>query len=208
MRIALVLFTFVLLLGCTSDRRLDPSLPPLELDNLPIVYDNYVEACFGLTAEQWAELARRFDPPAASPREERRRIREVIAQFEQIAGEQTPTWRDLREDEINPTGNGNIDCIGESTNTTTYLRLLEQHQLLRWHVVLGKAFRDFLHFDTHFSAQIRDETTGQRYVVDSWYLDSGHPPHIQKTEEWLWRQPWPAEENPPLSAPELVASDA
>lgn len=191
------------LAGCTSTEPLDTSRR-IPLDDVPVTYDDRVEDCFSLNNANWTRIVSLFAPPATTPLEERRRIRAAIALFERFAGDQTPTWRDLGEDENSSLGCGNVDCIGETHNTMTYLTLLQQHGLLRWHVVMGSAFRDFVHFDTHFSAQIRDETDGMRYVVDSWYLDHAEPPFIQPTKDWLWRVPWPAEENPLIAEADLA----
>lgn len=185
--------------GCTSRTPLDPNLPPLTRDRLTVTYDDRIEDHFAVSDAQWREITGLFTPPAATPREERWAIRKAVARFEQIAGEQTPVFRDLRENNTSPHGNGNVDCRCESTNTTTWLRLLQQEGLLKWHVVLGKAFRDFVHFDTHFSAQIRDETDGVRYVVDSWYQDNGELPLVQITDDWMWRGKEDPEENPAAS---------
>jgi hypothetical protein len=203
----LSVLTMLIAAGCTSRTPLDPDLPPLARDRLTVTYDDRIEDQFAVSDAQWREIAGLFEPPAASPREERLAIRKAVARFEQIAGEQTPVFRDLRKNSTSPDGCGNVDCRCESTNTTTWLRLLQQERLLKWHVVLGKAFRDFVHFDTHFSAQIRDETDGVRYVVDSWYQDNGELPLIQKTDDWMWRGEEDPAENPVLHRDDAIAGD-
>jgi hypothetical protein len=78
-----------------------------------------------------------------------------------------------------------MDCVDESTNTTTYLTMLLKDGLLKWHNVEDRATRGFFIFGwPHTTAVIRDTVTGQLYVVDSWFLDNGQPPYIQKLEDW------------------------
>lgn len=84
---------------------------------------------------------------------------------------------------------GQQDCIDESINTTTYLRLFEQQGLLRHFKVIERAYRQAI-IDQHWAAQIRQESNGARFVVDSWFQPNGYLPVIQASEDWedlsLW----------------------
>jgi hypothetical protein len=118
-----------------------------------------------------------------SPAGERERIRQAIALLEREVGMITGTSGDMAR---NMTGAGKqLDCISESKNTTTYLQLLFNDGLLRWHEINERRVRYPLIFDTHWTAVIRERNTGQRYAVDSWFLDNGQPPYIQPLEDWL-----------------------
>lgn len=185
--------------GCSSTARLMPADEPLLLDSIPITYSHRREfTTFAISAEQWREICAYFDPQLSggTPREERLAIRKAIARIEQIAATQTPTFRDWRMDDINPAGMGCLDCIDEAINCTTYLRLLEERGLLRHHHVMEKAFRGPLSLDTHYAGQVQELASGEFYIVDSWFLANGWPPHVQKTSDWLAREDWPREENP------------
>ena len=183
--------------ACSSTDRLAPSEAFINLESIPLTYSHRrIETTFSVSADDWQEIAELFEPPPRDARHERWRIRRAIALLEQIAGFQHPTYRDWRMDEINPKGIGCMDCIDEAVNTTTYLRLLEERRLLRFHDVMEKAFRGPLQLDTHYAGQIRQRDTGELYVVDSWFLANGWPPYVQRTSEWLAKTPWPAEENP------------
>jgi hypothetical protein len=187
----------LLLFGCSSTDRLAPTLAAIDLHAVPLTYSHRrVETTFCVSADDWQEITELFAPPPPSPREERLGIRRAVALLEQIAGFQHPTYRDWRMDDINPAGIGCMDCIDEAVNTTTYLRLLEERGLLRFHEVMQKAFRGPFQLDTHYAGQIRQRDTGDLYVVDSWFLANGWPPYVQKTSEWIAKQPWPAAENP------------
>jgi hypothetical protein len=138
-----------------------------------------------LTDAEWQEIRRLFIPMSSSPGAERRRIRKAIALFETQVGRYTGTTADIGK---NSTGNGKpgqMDCIDESTNTTTYLALLQNAGLLRWHTVGERIMRRRWVFGQHWGATIMDTTDGLRYVVDSWHLDNGKPPFIQELADWL-----------------------
>ena len=100
-------------------------------------------------------------------------------------GQLTGTWRDLAKNVKGAGQPGQLDCISESMNTTTYLQQLSDAGLLRWHGVEERRVRHPLIFNVHWTAVIRDDTTGIRYAVDSWFLDNGEPPFIQPLDQWL-----------------------
>jgi len=138
-----------------------------------------------LSDGQWREISALFTPAAASAREERASIRRAIARMEQMVGGQNGTSADLGGNVAGGGMPGQMDCIDESRNTTTYLELLRQNSLLRRHEVRERAQRDKWIIDVHWTAVIRDTDSGQLYAVDSWFLDNGEEPYIQKLEDWL-----------------------
>lgn len=136
-----------------------------------------------LDDRQWRAIRLLFSE-TATPAEERRQIRRAIALFEKEVGQLTGTWRDLAKNVAGAGQPGQLDCISESKNTTTYLQLLGNGGLLRWHTVQAREVRHPLIFNVHWTAVIRDESTGIRYAVDSWFLDNGQPPYIQPLDQW------------------------
>lgn len=140
--------------------------------------------------EDWSRVADQFKPAARSPVEERHMIRRAIAMLEQIAGEQTPTFRDRGRNPIVDDWPGQMDCIDESTNTVRYLDVLQQRGLLHWHSVVERAYRAPYLLDQHWAGQIVELQTDNRYVVDSWHLDNGKPPYIQALSEWRRKEPF------------------
>jgi hypothetical protein len=137
-----------------------------------------------LSDEQWHQVVSLF-PPTESPAEEREQIRRAIALLETQVGETTGTWRDLAKNVAGAGQTGQLDCISESKNTTTYLQLLRKDGLIQQHEVEDRKLRHPWILDLHWSAVIRDRNTGNRYAVDSWFLDNGQPPFIQALDEWL-----------------------
>jgi hypothetical protein len=122
---------------------------------------------------------------AADAKAEREAISVVIGRMYAIAGEQTPVWRDKGGDYADGGENGQMDCIDHSTNTDTFLRLLQAHGWLRFHEVLQPLRRIRFIFAVHWAARIRQRETQQAYVVDSWYFDNGHPAAVLTLEDWL-----------------------
>ncbi|MFQ5642525.1 MAG: hypothetical protein ACE5FQ_02385 [Thiogranum sp.] len=142
-----------------------------------------------LSARQWNQVRALFvSAPTAD--DERRQIRKAIALLEAQVGEITGTSGDLAKNVAGAGLPGQLDCISESRNTTTYLQLLSNDGLLRWHTVEERRLRHPWILDLHWAAVIRDNSTGQRYAVDSWFLDNGQPPYIQPLEQWLSGHPF------------------
>ncbi len=201
--------------------REEARVPPPSADThtIAICHDLGCKAQSAVTLswEQFIDITRLFEPTAKTPRIERGQIRKAIALFERIAGKQTPVHRDKGRNPnsiapssrpqnqvrtaslslIPPRHYGNIegqmDCVDESRNTTRFLALLEQRGLLAWHRVLDAAFRTPRLFEPHWGAQIEETVNGKRFAVDSWILDNGEPPYIQRLEAWKSDLPLPVE---------------
>lgn len=142
-------------------------------------------ATLSLTPGQWASVRRLFRGPVPDPAVERARIAQAIARLESLSGRMTGTDRDRGGDLKGLGEPGQMDCIDESINTTTYLRMLESARLLRWHRVEDRATRGwFIRGWPHTTAVIRETRSGERYAVDSWFEDNGQPPHIVPLRQW------------------------
>ena len=144
------------------------------------------KATVKLPISEWDSVAGWFREPAATPKEEREQIRKAIGWLEVLIGRYTPTHRDLEFDKVENIDNretGQLDCIDESVNTTTYMRLFEGNGFLKHHVVIEEAYRKAI-FDQHWAGQIREIKTGKRFVVDSWFQPNGHLPIVQPSAEW------------------------
>ena len=139
-----------------------------------------------LPVEEWQSVAGWFDPPAETPEEERDQIRRAVGWMEVLIGRHTPTHADLEFDNVHDIDNretGQLDCIDESVNTTTYMKLFEANGFFKHHVVIEEAYRRSL-FDQHWAGQIREIESGDRYVVDSWFQPNGYLPVIQDSPSW------------------------
>jgi hypothetical protein len=145
-----------------------------------------------LNEAQWFAITSVFEKAAATPEQEREQIAQAIAKFETVVGMLTGTSGDLAENAvIGMDLSGQMDCIDESTNTTTYLRILAKAGYLRWHRVEDRVTRGWFVLGwPHTTAVVSDRQDGRRWVVDSWFFANGHPPAIAPLEVWQrgrWR---------------------
>jgi len=138
-----------------------------------------------INEEEWRRAAAPFSRGVNTASEERAVIADSIAILEEIVGVHLGTSVDKGG---NLAGFGRpkqLDCIDESTNTNTYLRMLERDGLFRFHTVADRSTRFGIFIGMpHTTAVIRENATGIRYAVDSWFFDNGQPPYIVKLEDW------------------------
>lgn len=141
-----------------------------------------------LNRNEWSGVSRLFFPPAASPAEERKQIQRAVGLMEVMAGKYTPTYRDVARnsetlEDLTEANTGQLDCVDEAINTTTYLRLFETAGLIRFHKVLDKAYRRAL-LNQHWAAEVVDNISGESFIIDSWFRDNGEPPYVVRGEDW------------------------
>ena len=115
--------------------------------------------------------------------EERARLAVVIGRLYALAAEQSPIGNDKAGNFADDGVYGRMDCIDHSTNTTAFLRLLDERGALRWHKVLPPARRLRFWLSQHFSALIETQESA-KYVVDSWFVDHGEPAIILPLDDW------------------------
>ncbi len=189
--LALLLFAAMAVVATArAERIVIPSPQNISLDAIPVCYDFGCKnrTTVNLPLDEWHTVAHWFSPAAATPAVEREQIKNAIGWMEVVIGRHTPTHKDLAfdlpangdEDGIFP---GQLDCIDEAVNTTSYLKLFETHGLLKHHAVLEAAYRRSL-FDQHWAGQVREKQTGKRFVIDSWFQPNGYLPVVQDGKHW------------------------
>jgi len=138
-----------------------------------------------LNHADWIPLDALFLQPVLTAAEERVKIAKAIGILEDIIGRKTGTSSDRAGTFGNSDYSGQLDCNDEAINTTTYLRMLQQAGYIEFHTVRDMRTRNFfLDGWPHTTAVIRDIDTGQRYAVDSWFYDNGHPATILPFKVW------------------------
>ena len=118
---------------------------------------------------------------------ERAAISNAIALVERLVGGRIGTDKDVPGLAFKSAGDRTQqDCIDESTNTTTYLTMLAEDGLLRFHAVARPASRGvFLDFRWyHQTAVIAEIGGGAEFVVDSWFNANGVPPVVTTLRNW------------------------
>lgn len=145
-----------------------------------------------ISEAQWKGIMDIFRPPPADAAEERKRVAAAVARMEILVGKKTDTSDDRGGNLQGFSAEGyQMDCIDESTNTTTYLRMMERAGLLKWHRVEERRTRNLFSLLRwpHTTAVISENETGKRWAVDSWFYDNGVPPVILPLEQWYddWR---------------------
>jgi len=184
----------LLLILCTVDTVLADSTEVIKspaLDLFSVCYDNTCKTVVTLSvsAIEWAAVTVFLHEPLADAAAERRAIARYIAAMEELIGYKTPTGNDRGGNFRGMLMEGQMDCIDESTNTDTYLRLLEQHGLLRYHRVLERVTRFGIFAGMPHTTAVIEDTSGTRYAVDSWFFDNGIEPAIVELGRWKsgWR---------------------
>lgn len=136
-----------------------------------------IEAVFALQVNQ---------PNSDSPLEwERKNIAIAIGLLEELVGIKTGTASDRAGTFNNREFPGQMDCNDEAINTTTFIRLMQQQGLLKWHAVEDMRTRNFFFNGwPHTTAVIHENGSGKRFAVDSWFYDNGAPATIVPFEAW------------------------
>ncbi len=139
-----------------------------------------------LTQDEWNKITSIFKPVLTNAQQERERISKAIGLFERIVGPKDGTQNDIRGT-FRQTGRDQLDCVDESTNTTTWLAMLQQAGLLRFHVLQPPTMRfPIIHAGRwpHQTAVLREKQTGIDYAIDSWFQDNGHDADIIDLKTW------------------------
>ncbi len=140
----------------------------------------------GLNANEWAAIAALFDGDISTPAEERRRVSLAVGLYETFAGAKTGTLNDRPESPILFKTTGQLDCIDEATNTTTFLHLLDRKGLIKFHTVEKAAQRGFIVIRWfHSTAVLKEKAGGAAYAIDSWFYAPGTPAEVVPLKTWL-----------------------
>jgi len=153
-----------------------------------------------LTEDEWYSVSSVFlnAGNASDAEQERSLIAQAIGIFEGIVGSKTSTATDLAGTFGNSEYPGQLDCNDEAINSTTYIRLMRQNGLLRFHDVDDMRTRNFFFTGwPHSTAVIKELATGERYAVDSWFYDNGFPATIVPFN--VWKSGYIPEDSPVLS---------
>lgn len=138
-----------------------------------------------LSEDEWKQIGNVCSTTPESAEAERACISKVIGEYEKVIGAKTGTDTDRGGTFGNSAYQGQMDCNDEAINTTTYLKLMQQHGLIQYHDVLDVKRRGFfLNRWPHTTAAIQERASQQLYAVDAWFYDNGMPAVIVPFERW------------------------
>ncbi|PHZ84905.1 hypothetical protein CRD36_09270 [Paremcibacter congregatus] len=146
----------------------------------------------GLAPEEWRQIENIFVPAPVTAETERQMIRQAIALFERFVGPKTGTDQDAAGAVIlNFSTKGQMDCIDEAFNSSTYLHLLRKAGLVRFHALgaplhRGNYITRWPHNTAtiHVMGQPRTIKGEGHFVVDSWFHKNGDMPEIIPAAQW------------------------
>ena len=145
-----------------------------------------------MSAVGWQQVKDAYGPAPANALEERAAIARAISLIEKKVGAATGTDIDKAGASLFAENEFQLDCIDETANTTTYLRMFERDKLLRFHKIGQAAWRgQFINGWPHNTAVIVEKSSGSSYVVDSWFYANGIAPEILPLAKWKagWSPP-------------------
>jgi hypothetical protein len=121
--------------------------------------------------------------------EERRAVAYAIAWMERYTGKITGTSADRPGMDFAASGDPTQqDCVDEATNTTSYLTVLQNNHLLKYHTVsVPFAKENYLRGIagwTHWTAVLHERGTKTKWAVDSWIFANGVNPAVVETDKW------------------------
>ena len=124
-----------------------------------------------------------------SAAEERRAVAYAIGWIEKRVGDEIGTSTDRAGMDFGASGDpSQMDCVDESTNTTSYMLVMQNNGLLKFHTVGTPFSKDQLWRGvagwTHWTAVLKETATQQRWAVDSWIYENGENPAVVEVEKW------------------------
>lgn len=147
----------------------------------------------GFTPAEWNKVKALFKGKPKDAAAERARIAKAIGMMETYAGAKSGTSGDLGEARTRKEDDNQMDCIDETINTDQYLQFLDKEELFHFHRHAKPVHRGYF-IDgmwPHNSAAVRENVSGDIWVVDSYYFANGKPARIVPLKEWFagWTPP-------------------
>lgn len=133
--------------------------------------------------EEATRLASHFSA-VTDAESERAALAVAVQDLYQVAAQYTPIHQDKGGNVADGAAPGRMDCVDHSQTDTAFLTYLAAQGLLRHHDVLKPAYRAPWFFDLHYASQIRDQSSNEAWIVDSWFHDFGAKPEVVPLSEW------------------------
>lgn len=152
-------------------------------------FDCSYKTPYAVSAEDLSRFAEIMAQGEASPEAERKAIVAANMYYEERAvlsiGVRDKAKSNIRQSRVR----GQMDCIDESTNTRSMLLFLAQNGWLKHHKVEWNVSRGLLLDGRYFhsTAVIKENATGEKWAVDSWYEATGGAPDVVPLSYWKTR---------------------
>ena len=191
-------FAILLLSGCTYGlngsneshfRQYQTALPKGDTVTVCSGYGCKAQTTYPFSRADILHIAGIFQsvPRSRSAAEERRAIAYAVAWIEAKVGNDIGTANDRPSIDIAASGDpGQMDCVDEATNSTSYLLIMEKHGLLKFHTVSSPISKGNL-IDgrwPHYGARIHETKTDIDWTVDSSMYANGERPIIMPSNDW------------------------
>ncbi|NJM34600.1 MAG: hypothetical protein HC850_07680 [Rhodomicrobium sp.] len=124
-----------------------------------------------------------------TPHEERRAIAYAIGWMERYVGDKIGTSADRPGMDFEGSGQSDQqDCVDEATNTTSYMLILQNAGLMKYHTV-GRPFSKgniLLGVSNwpHWTGVLWEKGNNQKWAVDTWVYANGENPIVVEAEKW------------------------
>jgi hypothetical protein len=151
------------------------------------------------TASDMEEVARQMALCSGSGLHDRlQRVRIGIWQMESLAQKYQPLLNnDQAINDRDQAYQGRMDCIDNASNTTSFLHVLRDLELIPGWSIAPQKVRRMFSMDVHWTAVLIDTRDAEPWAVDSWYRANGNLPFVMPLAAWKReRIPW----EPPFSA--------
>lgn len=134
---------------------------------------------------------RRYLRKARSPAAEREAIRALVAWAEKRVAPSVGSAHDVGGLDLQNAGvTGQMDCIDEAANTTSYLLVAAHNGLLRYHKVARPVARGyFLDGRYPHATAVIVAADGVAWAVDSWREPNGAEPEVMPLDQWFDESP-------------------
>lgn len=159
-------------------------------DNRVVVCHGYecrIKSGVSLNGTDIARLNTIMAGASQSAARERAAIARAIGWLERRVGPEAGTSEDRDYRDLASGGfPGQLDCIDEAANTTSYLMLLRRLGLVQRHTIGHPVSKGFLLNGTypHVTAVLIEKSTDKQYAIDSWVFANGEEPLVMDLENW------------------------
>jgi hypothetical protein len=166
------------------------SIPPPSADQMTV--------CYGFVCRRRTTLF--FEPAdrkaltdimkagSATPEAERAALQKAVIWFDRRVGAMIGTDKRIaRADFRYFDAAHNFDCWDTTRNAASLVLVLQDWELLRYHVLTKPRYRGnmFVGQTPHNTAVLTDKTTSRDWVVDMWPRKFAEPPDVMPLEKWL-----------------------